>query len=47
MYWFSVPAIMKGWIDRVLTRSYAFTAEKCYSQGVFGVKMHQLQSLAE
>lgn len=38
MYWFSVPAIMKGWIDRVLTRGYAFSEEMPYSQGVFKVK---------
>ncbi|KAM8748854.1 ribosyldihydronicotinamide dehydrogenase [quinone]-like [Acanthopagrus schlegelii] len=35
MYWFSLPAIMKGWIDRVLTLGYAFSQEKRYSQGVF------------
>uniref|UniRef100_A0A674NQ36 Ribosyldihydronicotinamide dehydrogenase [quinone] n=1 Tax=Takifugu rubripes TaxID=31033 RepID=A0A674NQ36_TAKRU len=35
MYWFSFPAIMKGWIDRVLTKGYAFSEKKRYSQGVF------------
>ncbi|TNN53514.1 NAD(P)H dehydrogenase [quinone] 1 [Liparis tanakae] len=35
MYWFTVPAIMKGWFDRVLTLGYAFTQEKRYSQGLF------------
>ncbi|KAM6976912.1 NAD(P)H dehydrogenase [quinone] 1 [Aplochiton taeniatus] len=35
MYWFSVPAIMKGWIDRVLTQGFSFTSEKRYSQGIF------------
>lgn len=39
MYWFSVPAIMKGWIDRVLTKGFAFSEEKRYSQGVFKVKL--------
>ena len=38
MYWFSVPGIMKGWIDRVLTSGYAFTQEKRYSQGIFKVR---------
>lgn len=39
MYWFSVPAIMKGWIDRVLTLGFAFSDEKRYSQGVFKVRL--------
>lgn len=35
IYWFTVPAILKGWIDRVLTLGYAFSQEKRYSLGVF------------
>ncbi|KAM4609447.1 NAD(P)H dehydrogenase [quinone] 1-like [Polymixia lowei] len=35
MYWFTVPAIMKGWIDRVLTLGYAYTQDKRYTQGMF------------
>ncbi|XP_077449541.1 NAD(P)H dehydrogenase [quinone] 1-like [Stigmatopora argus] len=35
MYWFSLPAILKGWIDRVLTLGYAFSDEKRYGQGIF------------
>ncbi|XP_077443785.1 NAD(P)H dehydrogenase [quinone] 1-like isoform X1 [Stigmatopora argus] len=35
MYWFSLPAILKGWIDRVLTLGYAFSNEKRYGQGIF------------
>ncbi|XP_041806990.1 ribosyldihydronicotinamide dehydrogenase [quinone]-like [Chelmon rostratus] len=42
MYWFTVPAIMKGWIDRVLTLGYAFSQEKRYSQGVFKDKKAML-----
>uniref|UniRef100_A0A8C7ZIZ7 Ribosyldihydronicotinamide dehydrogenase [quinone] n=1 Tax=Oryzias sinensis TaxID=183150 RepID=A0A8C7ZIZ7_9TELE len=42
MYWFSVPAIMKGWIDRVLTNGFAFTQEKRYSQGIFKEKRAML-----
>lgn len=38
MYWFSVPAILKGWIDRVLTLGYAYSDEKPYSQGIFKVR---------
>ncbi|KAF7658525.1 hypothetical protein LDENG_00011710 [Lucifuga dentata] len=42
MYWFSVPAILKGWIDRVLTLGYAYTLEKRYSQGIFKDKKAML-----
>ncbi|XP_026124015.1 NAD(P)H dehydrogenase [quinone] 1 isoform X1 [Carassius auratus] len=35
LYWFSVPAIIKGWIDRVLTQGFAFTLQKMYDNGVF------------
>lgn len=37
MYWFTVPAIMKGWMDRVLTLGYAYSEERRYSQGIFKV----------
>lgn len=39
LYWFSVPAIMKGWIDRVLTQGFAFSLEKMYNNGVFKVSL--------
>ncbi|XP_068184517.1 ribosyldihydronicotinamide dehydrogenase [quinone]-like [Antennarius striatus] len=42
MYWFTVPAILKGWIDRVLTLGYAFSYEKRYSKGVFKNKKAML-----
>ncbi|KAK5918780.1 hypothetical protein CesoFtcFv8_000410 [Champsocephalus esox] len=42
MYWFTVPAIMKGWMDRVLTLGFAFTHEKRYSQGIFKDKKAML-----
>uniref|UniRef100_A0A3B3QA84 Ribosyldihydronicotinamide dehydrogenase [quinone] n=1 Tax=Paramormyrops kingsleyae TaxID=1676925 RepID=A0A3B3QA84_9TELE len=35
MYWFSVPAILKGWIDRVLTQGFAFSLQNMYSNGNF------------
>ncbi|XP_057698490.1 ribosyldihydronicotinamide dehydrogenase [quinone]-like [Corythoichthys intestinalis] len=38
MYWFSMPAILKGWIDRVLTLGYAYSDEKRYGQGIFKEK---------
>ncbi|XP_048049997.1 ribosyldihydronicotinamide dehydrogenase [quinone] [Megalobrama amblycephala] len=42
MYWFSVPAIMKGWMDRVLTLGFAYTLEKRYSEGIFREKKAML-----
>ncbi|XP_035274546.1 NAD(P)H dehydrogenase [quinone] 1 [Anguilla anguilla] len=35
MYWFSVPAILKGWLDRVLTQGFAFSLVKMYNNGIF------------
>uniref|UniRef100_A0A8C6U8Q0 Ribosyldihydronicotinamide dehydrogenase [quinone] n=1 Tax=Neogobius melanostomus TaxID=47308 RepID=A0A8C6U8Q0_9GOBI len=35
MYWFTVPAVLKGWFDRVLTLGFAYTKEKRYSNGIF------------
>uniref|UniRef100_A0A3Q1EGU6 Flavodoxin-like fold domain-containing protein n=1 Tax=Acanthochromis polyacanthus TaxID=80966 RepID=A0A3Q1EGU6_9TELE len=35
LYWFSVPAILKGWFDRVLAQGFAFSLEKMYDNGVF------------
>ncbi|XP_066503523.1 NAD(P)H dehydrogenase [quinone] 1-like isoform X2 [Hoplias malabaricus] len=34
LYWFSVPAIMKGWIDRVLTQGFAFSLQNLYDNGM-------------
>ncbi|XP_075334628.1 NAD(P)H dehydrogenase [quinone] 1-like [Odontesthes bonariensis] len=42
MYWFSVPGILKGWIDRVLTSGFAFTQDKRYSLGIFKDKKAML-----
>ncbi|XP_061100647.1 NAD(P)H dehydrogenase [quinone] 1 isoform X2 [Conger conger] len=42
MYWFSVPAILKGWIDRVLAQGFAFSMEKMYNNGVFKDKKAML-----
>ncbi|MGV8995601.1 MAG: NAD(P)H-dependent oxidoreductase [Parvibaculaceae bacterium] len=33
LYWFSVPAILKGWIDRVLVPGFAFGGGKWYEKG--------------
>ncbi|KAE8297720.1 NAD(P)H dehydrogenase [quinone] 1 [Larimichthys crocea] len=42
LYWFSVPAIMKGWIDRVLTQGFAFSLQKMYNTGIFKEKKAML-----
>ncbi|XP_062241072.1 NAD(P)H dehydrogenase [quinone] 1 [Platichthys flesus] len=42
LYWFSVPAIMKGWMDRVLTQGFAFSMEKMYNHGIFKDKKAML-----
>jgi NAD(P)H dehydrogenase (quinone) len=33
LWWFSMPAIMKGWVDRVLTMGFAYGGGKWYDQG--------------
>ncbi|XP_075870642.1 ribosyldihydronicotinamide dehydrogenase [quinone]-like [Nelusetta ayraudi] len=35
MYWFSVPAILKGWMDGVLTKGFAYTDEQGFAEGLF------------
>lgn len=33
LYWFSMPAIMKGWVDRVFVPGFAFGGGKWYEKG--------------
>ncbi|MEQ8226490.1 MAG: NAD(P)H-dependent oxidoreductase [Rhodospirillales bacterium] len=33
LYWFSVPAILKGWIDRVLVSELTYGGRRFYDQG--------------
>jgi NAD(P)H dehydrogenase (quinone) len=35
MWWFSMPAILKGWVDRVFSRGFAYSAGRKYSNGHF------------
>lgn len=42
LYWFSVPAIMKGWIDRVFAQGFAFSLENMYDTGIFRDKKAML-----
>lgn len=33
LWWFSMPAILKGWVDRVLTMGFAYGGGRWYDQG--------------
>ncbi|XP_050643232.1 ribosyldihydronicotinamide dehydrogenase [quinone] isoform X1 [Macaca thibetana thibetana] len=39
LYWFSVPAILKGWMDRVLCRGFAFDIPGFYDSGLLQGKL--------
>jgi NAD(P)H dehydrogenase (quinone) len=42
MWWFSVPAIMKGWFDRVLAMGVAWDAGRFYENGLMRGKQAML-----
>lgn len=42
LWWFSIPAILKGWMDRVLAMGFAYGGAKWYDQGVFRGKKAML-----
>lgn len=33
MWWFSMPAMLKGWVDRVLSRGFAYSSGRKYDTG--------------
>ncbi len=35
LWWFSVPALLKGWVDRVFAASLTYDHRRWYSNGVF------------
>ena len=35
MWWFGMPAILKGWVDRTMTRGFAYSAGRKYDTGLF------------
>jgi len=35
VWWFSMPAILKGWVDRVFSRSFAYSSRRKYESGHF------------
>lgn len=39
LYWFSVPAVMKGWMDRVLCQGFAFDMPEFYDSGFLKGKL--------
>ncbi|HEX7688053.1 MAG TPA: NAD(P)H-dependent oxidoreductase [Burkholderiaceae bacterium] len=42
MWWFSMPAILKGWVDRVFSRGFAYSAGRKYDSGHFRGKRAML-----
>jgi len=42
IWWFSMPAILKGWVDRVLSRGFAYSAGRKYESGHFKGKRAML-----
>lgn len=35
VWWFSMPAILKGWVDRVFARGFAYSTGRKYARGHF------------
>ena len=42
MWWFGMPAILKGWADRVFTRGYAYLPGRKYDTGMLRGKLAML-----
>ena len=42
MWWFSMPAILKGWVDRVLSRGFAYSSGRKYGTGHMKGKLAML-----
>lgn len=42
MWWFSVPAILKGWLDRILVKGFAYDTGKIFSNGLLKGKSASL-----
>ncbi|XP_068115596.1 NAD(P)H dehydrogenase [quinone] 1-like [Hyperolius riggenbachi] len=38
LYWSGMPALLKGWIERVFTRGFAYSFQAMYSEGPFKKK---------
>jgi putative NADPH-quinone reductase len=42
LWWFSAPAILKGWFDRVLAKGFAYDAGKIFENGLLAGKTASL-----
>ena len=42
VWWFGMPAILKGWVDRVFSRGFAYSAGRKYERGHFKGKRAML-----
>jgi NAD(P)H dehydrogenase (quinone) len=42
VWWFGMPAILKGWVDRVFSRGFAYSAGRKYERGHFHGKRAML-----
>lgn len=42
LWWFSTPAILKGWLDRVLVKGFAYDAGKTFNDGLLKGKTASL-----
>jgi len=42
IWWFSLPAILKGWVDRVLAMGFSYTEAARYKTGLLGGKRAML-----
>jgi len=42
LWWFSIPAILKGWVDRVFAMGFAYGGGRVYETGVFRGKRAML-----
>ena len=42
VWWFSMPAILKGWVDRVFSRGFAYSSGRKYESGHFKGKRAML-----
>ena len=42
LWWFSMPAILKGWVDRVFSRGFAYAAGRKYDTGLMAGKRAML-----
>jgi NAD(P)H dehydrogenase (quinone) len=42
LWWFSLPAILKGWVDRVFAMGFAYDLSRSYDSGIFRGKRGML-----